>query len=71
MINKWKRLVPEETGTYESDVWPDIQNLTGDAISRAAFGSSYKDGTRIFQLQKEQALLTIKAVQSVYIPGWR
>ncbi|KAF3442304.1 hypothetical protein FNV43_RR16220 [Rhamnella rubrinervis] len=71
MINKWKRFVPEENKSCELDVWPDLQNLTGDAISRAAFGSSYEEGTRIFQLQKEQALLTIKAVQSVYIPGWR
>nr|WAU86881.1 birch protein [Betula platyphylla] len=70
MISQWERLIGEE-GSCELDVWPYIENLSGDVISRSAFGSSYIEGKRIFQLQKEQAQLLMKATQSVYIPGWR
>ncbi|KAK7257106.1 hypothetical protein RIF29_30834 [Crotalaria pallida] len=70
MINKWKTLVSEK-GSCELDVWPFFNSLTGDVISRTAFGISYEEGTRIFQLQKEQAELTSKVLTSLYVPGWR
>lgn len=58
-------------GSYELDVWPEFQNLIGNVISRMAFGSSYEEGKRIFQLQKEQAELVIDAARFPYIPGYR
>lgn len=70
MINKWKTLVSEK-GSCELDVWPFVNSLSGDVISRTAFGSSYEEGRRVFQLQQEQAELTAKALTSVYVPGWR
>ncbi|KAF8408951.1 hypothetical protein HHK36_005021 [Tetracentron sinense] len=70
MVSKWEKLVLVE-GSCELDVWPELQNLTGDVISHTAFGSSYEEGRRIFQLQNEQAMLFIQVVQSVYIPGLR
>ncbi|XP_022718064.1 cytochrome P450 CYP72A219-like [Durio zibethinus] len=70
MITKWEKMVLVK-GTSELDVWPYLVNLTRDAISRAAFGSSYEEGRRIFHLLEDQTNLTIKVIQSVYIPGWR
>ncbi|OWM88551.1 hypothetical protein CDL15_Pgr002318 [Punica granatum] len=70
MINEWENMVSGE-GSPEFDVWPYLENLTGDVISRTAFGSSYKEGRKIFQLQKEQCSLATEAMRSFYIPGWR
>ncbi|KAK8622589.1 hypothetical protein V6N13_117499 [Hibiscus sabdariffa] len=70
MINKWENMVSTE-GCSEIDVWPYLVNMTRDVISRAAFGSSFEEGRRIFELLDDQINLTIKIIQSVYIPGWR
>ncbi|KAL6198998.1 hypothetical protein ACLB2K_028786 [Fragaria x ananassa] len=71
MIKEWEGCVSKQGSSCELDVWPSLQNLTADAISRTAFGSSYLEGRKIFKLIKEQTAHTIKSVQSVYIPGWR
>ncbi|KAM7497837.1 hypothetical protein LguiA_022251 [Lonicera macranthoides] len=72
IMSKWENMLSTQ-GSCELDVWPYLQTLTGDAISRTAFGSSYKEGRKIFQLQKEQGELAIQVAQSIYIciPGLR
>lgn len=40
MIARWQNSVTSE-GFSELDVGPEFRNLTGDVISRTAFGSSY------------------------------
>ncbi|KAF8696985.1 hypothetical protein HU200_036632 [Digitaria exilis] len=50
LIARWAGYVDSD-GAKEIDVWPEFQNLTGDVISRSAFGSSFSEGRRIFQLQ--------------------
>ncbi|KEH38478.1 putative 11-oxo-beta-amyrin 30-oxidase [Medicago truncatula] len=70
LITKWERMLSSD-GSCELDVWPFLQNLASDVISRTAFGSSYEEGKRIFQLQIEQAELTKKVMIQVFIPGWR
>ncbi|KAA8524996.1 hypothetical protein F0562_011366 [Nyssa sinensis] len=70
IMSKWEKLVPTE-GSCELDVWPYLQTLSSDVISRTAFGSSYEEGRKIFELQKQQAELVLLASQSIYIPGFR
>ncbi|CAN4087289.1 unnamed protein product [Withania somnifera] len=69
ILSKWKKVVSKD-GT-EIDVWPYLQTLTSDAISRTAFGSSYEEGRKIFELQKELIKLIAEMARSIYIPGWR
>ncbi|XP_028104005.1 cytochrome P450 CYP72A219-like isoform X1 [Camellia sinensis] len=71
MINKWENNIALTEGSCEVDVWPYLQTLTSDVISRAAFGSNYEDGGKIFKLQKELLVLIIQTVSTVYIPGLR
>ncbi|KAL9394052.1 hypothetical protein Peur_013337 [Populus x canadensis] len=52
MIEQWKKMVNHQE-SCEVDVWPELQKLTMDIISRAAFGSNYEEGKRLFELQKE------------------
>ncbi|XP_060188634.1 cytochrome P450 CYP72A616-like [Lycium barbarum] len=70
MIEKWMKSISPE-GTSEIDIWPEFRDLTGDIISRTAFGSSYEDGKKILELQKELQLLVIEAMGMLYIPGFR
>ncbi|XP_027341296.1 cytochrome P450 716A67-like isoform X1 [Abrus precatorius] len=70
LISKWEGMLSSD-GSCETDVWPSLQNLSCDVISRTAFGSSYEEGRQIFQLLKEQVDLTMKVILRVYIPGWR
>ncbi|XP_061353882.1 11-oxo-beta-amyrin 30-oxidase-like isoform X2 [Gastrolobium bilobum] len=69
MVSKWEGMLNSD-GKCEIDVWPFLQNLTCDVISRTAFGSSYEEGKRIFELLKEQAELVMK-LRNIYIPGWQ
>ncbi|KAJ4976084.1 hypothetical protein NE237_001190 [Protea cynaroides] len=69
MVSKWEKLITLE-GSCELDVWPELQNFTGDVISKAAFGSSYEEGKRVFRLQDEQAELFVQSFQTAFIPGF-
>ena len=68
-ITRWENSMPYE-GHYEIDVWPEFQNLTGDVISRTAFGSSYQEGMKIFQLQGELAECFVQSLKTIFIPGY-
>ncbi|RDX87383.1 11-oxo-beta-amyrin 30-oxidase, partial [Mucuna pruriens] len=59
MVSKWEGMLSSDD-KCEIDVWPFLQILTRDIISAIAFGSSYEEGKRIFDLLKEQAALVIK-----------
>ncbi|KAM7497797.1 hypothetical protein LguiA_022211 [Lonicera macranthoides] len=70
LMSKWETIVSTK-GSCELDVWPYLETLTSDIISRTAFGSSYEEGRKISQLQKEQAELVMQAAASIYLPGLR
>lgn len=70
IMKKWEEMVYAK-GQCEVDVWPYIETYTSDVISRTAFGSSYTEGSKIFELQKEQSELVMPLSQSVYLPGMR
>jgi len=70
LISKWEKILSLD-GSSEIDVWPFLQSLARDAISRTSFGSSYEKGRRIFELLKKQSALMQQVIFKVYIPGWR
>ncbi|XP_031501274.1 cytochrome P450 72A397-like [Nymphaea colorata] len=70
LVQRWEKSISPQ-GSGELDVWKEFQNLTGDVISRTAFGSNYEEGRQIFQMQKEQAGLVLQAFAKLYIPGLR
>ncbi|KAL6656129.1 hypothetical protein ACP70R_006955 [Stipagrostis hirtigluma subsp. patula] len=69
MVSRWVEFLGED-GSRELDVWPELQNLTGDVISRTAFSSSYHEGRRIFKLQAEQVERTMTNMGKIVIPGY-
>lgn len=70
MLKKWEEMILPEG--RELDVWPYLQDLTSDAISRTAFGSNHEEGKRIFELQRELVDHVVTLARAmVYIPGYR
>lgn len=72
MLHKWETMVSgSNQGWCEIDVWPYLEDMAGDVISRTAFGSSHEEGTRIFQLQRQRFQLTLQLLPLSIFPGWR
>lgn len=71
MIKIWQEMILEGRNSCELDVWPSLHKLTSDVISRTAFGSSYEEGSRVFELQVEQSQLVVEGLGLPYIPGSR
>ncbi|CAI9108315.1 OLC1v1007885C1 [Oldenlandia corymbosa var. corymbosa] len=70
MLAQWER--SHSIGeSCNIDVWPFLETLTSDAISRTAFGSNYEEGKQIFELQREQANHIMAVFQSLNFPGMR
>ncbi|GAB2230683.1 hypothetical protein Droror1_Dr00014965 [Drosera rotundifolia] len=72
MAQKWEEILLNKEHV-DIDVWPFLDHLAGDMISRAAFGSSYNEGLQISRIQKEQFALMLAFYRSklYQIPGWR
>ena len=72
ILKKWDEMVEKE-GSAEIDVWCYLSSMSADVIARAAFGSSYEEGKRLFKLQDQHADLSFQVLRSVtnYLPGFR
>jgi hypothetical protein len=70
LISRWENSASLSVGEIELDVWSELQSLSGDVISRAAFGVTSQEGSRIFFLQTEQAERLIQSFRTNYIPGF-
>ncbi|CAF1704521.1 unnamed protein product [Brassica napus] len=70
VVGKWDKIVSDKGSSCEVDVWPGLVSMTADVISRTAFGSSYKEGQRMFELQGELAQLVRLSFLKAFIPGY-
>lgn len=70
VLNKWEKGI-RERNEREVDVLKEFHILSAEILSKTAFGSNFEEGKHIFELQDQQALLTILALRTVYIPGLR
>ncbi|KAL0676208.1 hypothetical protein Bca4012_004189 [Brassica carinata] len=70
VVGKWDKIASDKGSSCEVDVWPGLVSMTADVISRTAFGSSYKEGQRIFELQGELAQLVRLSFLKAFIPGY-
>lgn len=71
MLERWDKEGRVHGREFEVEVFRELQNLTSDIISKAAFGSSYEEGKNVFQLQGQQTYLVSQALRTLYIPGFR
>jgi len=71
MINKLDNVVSSSNGACELDVWPFVLNVSSDILARAGFGSSFEEGKRVFELQREMLTLTMTLFKFAFIPGYR
>ncbi|XP_037471843.1 cytochrome P450 72A15-like, partial [Triticum dicoccoides] len=69
LVGRWAECVGPD-GSWEVDVYPELQSLTGNVLSQTAFGSSYLEGRRIFLLQSEQVGRLMTRVHKIIIPGY-
>jgi hypothetical protein len=71
LLNSWKSRIEAEGGTAEINIDEFMRIFSGDAISRACFGSNYSKGEEIFlKLRVLQEAMSKKSL-STGVPGMR
>ncbi|XP_047327265.1 cytochrome P450 CYP72A219-like [Impatiens glandulifera] len=70
LLDRLVKLV-SPSGSCEIDMACEFRAFSLDVIARTAFGSNYKEGEKIFALQKEQIVLAMEAYHDIYFPGLR
>ncbi|XP_014515028.1 cytochrome P450 72A15 [Vigna radiata var. radiata] len=71
MVMQLETALSSSNGSSELDLWPFVQNVSSDVLARAGFGSSYQEGKRVFELQREMLQLTMTLFKFAFIPGYR
>lgn len=69
MISRWDKLTGS-TGSCELDISQEFHNLTGDMLSKAAFGSNFEEGKLVFSLLREQCELIFTAKLAINVFPW-
>ncbi|CAN4103703.1 unnamed protein product [Withania somnifera] len=69
MISRWDKLTGS-TGSCELDISREFHSLTGDMLSKAAFGSNFEEGKLIFSLLGEQCELIFTAKLAINVFPW-
>ncbi|KAG9451183.1 hypothetical protein H6P81_011148 [Aristolochia fimbriata] len=67
-VGRWR----DEMGVNprkEFDMHSEFMQLTGDIIAHTSFGTSYKEGKEVFEVERELHRMVIDSVTDVYIPG--
>ncbi|KAH7565914.1 hypothetical protein JRO89_XS08G0037900 [Xanthoceras sorbifolium] len=67
LIERWEKLV-SSGGSSEVDVSQEFLNLTGDVISRVAFGTNFEQGRLVCLLLKEQGTLFLRSYLNMIFP---
>ncbi|CAN0896230.1 Cytochrome P450 CYP749A22 [Linum grandiflorum] len=68
MLERWKKNNPTG-GRKEIEVFQEFKILTSEIISRTAFGSSYLEGEKVFDLLMKMVLIISRNHYKVRIPG--
>lgn len=71
MLEDLEKVVDSGGGSAEVQMEKHLENVTEDIISRTAFGSSYKKGTRVFEEQHKLYKLLAANNPFVSIPLFR
>ncbi|KAM3289910.1 hypothetical protein P3S67_018199 [Capsicum chacoense] len=69
MISKWDKQTGS-TGYCELEIFQEFLTLTGDILSKAAFGSNFEEGKLIFSLLREQYELIFTAKLAINVFPW-
>lgn len=66
MLERWK-----EYNGKEIEVFQEFRILTSEVISKTAFGSSYLEGKKIFDMLMKLTLIVSRNVHKIRLPGIR
>ena len=67
MLERWAH----HEGGKEIEVFEDFRLFTSEVISKTAFGSSYKEGNKIFNMLVKLMILTSNNSHNLRFPGLR
>ncbi|KAL8145055.1 hypothetical protein AgCh_003319 [Apium graveolens] len=70
MLDNWEAEMGERD-EYELEIHQEFHSLSAEIMFKAALGSNFEIGRRMFEIQQQQELLTYQAMHNVYIPGFR
>ncbi|XP_058076904.1 cytochrome P450 709B1-like [Magnolia sinica] len=69
-LDQWANEMAHPGGDQKDfDMHKEFMQLTGDIISHTSFGTSYKEGKEVFQVERELHHMVIESVTDVNIPG--